>query len=204
MPHAALWVVQLVGVVTAIMAILCFNAARGFVGGAAFIRVFDWFSQESFNAARGFVGGAATFGDKTSFTPLTFQCRTRLCGWCSLGRLLRSLRALMVSMPHAALWVVQPSSVTLSLLILGFQCRTRLCGWCSLIAISDLERKTMFQCRTRLCGWCNRIARSPCPPRGKKPFWKVSGNLSVLTENMQNICSYSAALSGAIPCAIST
>ena len=41
-----------------------------------------------------------------------------------------------------------------------------------------------FQCRTRLCGWCSIVALSSCPPRGKKLFWKVSGNLRCLTENM--------------------
>ena len=66
-----------------------------------------------------------------------------------------------VSMPHAALWVVQPR-----------------------MEREGLDAGEWFQCRTRLCGWCNCIARSPCPPRGKKPFWKVSENLSVLTENM--------------------
>ena len=65
-----------------------------------------------------------------------------------------------VSMPHAALWVVQHGSVV---------------GYAQL---------TQFQCRTRLCGWCNFVALSSCPPKRKKPFWKVSGNLSVLTENM--------------------
>ena len=38
----------------------------------------------------------------------TFQCRTRLCGWCS-GEYEKSLKGdFAVSMPHAALWVVQP------------------------------------------------------------------------------------------------
>ena len=57
----------------------------------------------------------------------------------------------VVSMPHAALWVVQPEA-----------------------RLIPLMAATMFQCRTRLCGWCSFVARSPCPPKGKKPFWKVS------------------------------
>ena len=59
-----------------------FNAARGFVGGAA--RNFRGVIRRlmSFNAARGFVGGAAT-------------TKSRRQG------------ILSVSMPHAALWVVQ-------------------------------------------------------------------------------------------------
>ena len=67
---------------------------------------------------------------------------------------------LIVSMPHAALWVVQQS----------------------LYLTEDDE--DLFQCRTRLCGWCSFVARSSCPPKRKKAFWKVSGNLRCLTENM--------------------
>ena len=36
-----------------------------------------------------------------------FQCRTRLCGWCSEIDALRGKTQPIVSMPHAALWVVQ-------------------------------------------------------------------------------------------------
>ena len=112
MPHAALWVVQLSNEECVRDAALCFNAARGFVGGAAVSE------------------------NKTDYGAPVFQCRTRLCGWCS------------VPTPKA-----------------------------------DIESKE-FQCRTRLCGWCSFVALSPCPPRRKKPFWKVSGNLRCLTENM--------------------
>ena len=60
MPHAALWVVQ-----------------RRSVASASC-------SRERFNAARGFVGGAATMIADGTVTVEEFQCRTRLCGWCSL------------------------------------------------------------------------------------------------------------------------
>ena len=39
-----------------------------------------------FNAARGFVGGAATSPLPHDRFINKFQCRTRLCGWCSLVR----------------------------------------------------------------------------------------------------------------------
>ena len=138
-----------------------------------------------------------------------FQCRTRLCGWCN--KIVREAEAYLNSFNAARGFVGGatglPSKHPRALLMsfnaargfVGgatlarddeegedrqFQCRTRLCGWCN----EDEEEFELvpmtFQCRTRLCGWCNSIARSPCPPRGKKPFWKVSGNLSVLTENM--------------------
>ena len=115
---------------------------------------------ESFNAARGFVGGAAQLNELCPVECRPFQCRTRLCGWCSRDDLIVPAQAVRVSMPHAALWVVQH---------FGF---------------NDCDPTRGFQCRTRLCGWCSFVARSPCPPREKKPFWKVSGNLRVLTENM--------------------
>ena len=84
-----------------------FNAARGFVGGAASQSVLIAQMWLRFNAARGFVGGAAT----TFFAGIKardlFQCRTRLCGWCSRVVCSTSLTQITVSMPHAALWVVQ-------------------------------------------------------------------------------------------------
>ena len=36
-----------------------------------------------------------------------FQCRTRLCGWCNTNGSHNLFEQIMVSMPHAALWVVQ-------------------------------------------------------------------------------------------------
>ena len=114
MPHAALWVVQQSGVLNIINANNGFNAARGFVGGAAQDAAISDLVDLRFNAARGFVGGAAQKKRRNSYPRCSPQ----------------------------------------------------------------------FQCRTRLCGWCSFVARSPCPPREKKPFWKVSGNLRCLTENM--------------------
>ena len=90
-----------------------------------------------------------------------------------------------VSMPHAALWVVQ--------LLLSNCCKHHLIcfnaarGFVGGAAESVPES---YPCRTRFnaargfVGGAAFVARSPCPPREKKPFWKVSGNLSVLTENM--------------------
>ena len=37
----------------------------------------------------------------------TFQCRTRLCGWCNWEFRVGESCPEPVSMPHAALWVVQ-------------------------------------------------------------------------------------------------
>ena len=116
-------------------------------------------AAHGFNTARGFVGGAASRGTMSASRPWGFQYRTRLCGWCSPKRML-AFRTPGVSIPHAALWVVQRPYMLMFNFVGKFQYRTRLCGWCSL------------------------VARSSCPPREKKSFWKVSGNLRVLTENM--------------------
>ena len=89
MPHAALWVVQLFPKALFNEDGECFNAARGFVGGAT-----DGVSDVSklkrcFNAARGFVGGATRESIPLHNLIITFQCRTRLCGWCNKNSMLR-------------------------------------------------------------------------------------------------------------------
>ena len=185
MPHAALWVVQQKIKRLFEVAMSRFNAARGFVGGAALMaravpfianefqcrtRLCGWCSRHAcfdgndalcrFNAARGFVGGAARDVTRLWIEGWTFQCRTRLCGWCSktiwlvevpeegfnaargfvggaAGRDEHSRYGLRVSMPHAALWVVQPA-----------------------LDSTTLRSESRFQCRTRLCGWCNQISLS--------------------------------------------
>ena len=60
MPHAALWVVQLWSSLMLCVTVGCFNAARGFVGGAATKETRMFRLSGCFNAARGFVGGAAS------------------------------------------------------------------------------------------------------------------------------------------------
>ena len=60
------------------------HAARGFVGGAAGFATDLGANVRGFNAARGFVGGAARRNTSCSIS-MVFQCRTRLCGWCSPG-----------------------------------------------------------------------------------------------------------------------
>ena len=108
MPHAALWVVQHPTDVGKAKLNAGFNAARGFVGGAAIRFPSKMQRLLGFNAARGFVGGAALFISNATVVSVE------------------------VSMPHAALWVVQPSKpVAGSYATSLFQCRTRLCEWCS-------------------------------------------------------------------------
>ena len=103
MPHAALWVVQL----------WCESIeTQGFLGFQCRTRLCGWCSRRCsrsimgmtvrFNAARGFVGGA---------TEGPHLLPARHC----------------VSMPHAALWVVQPYRLKKFVAVgARFQCRTRL------------------------------------------------------------------------------
>ena len=82
MPHAALWVVQL-------LTVLPFASA--FAG---------------FNAARGFVGGAARRGQREPSTMEVSMPHAALwVGQLKFANLCQ--HDITVSMPHAALWVVQ-------------------------------------------------------------------------------------------------
>ena len=107
MPHAALWVVQRYFSLITRRRLDGFNAARGFVGGATTNSIAKRHPYGCFNAARGFVGGATVHREVPLPPSYRFQCRTRLCGWCNYHseKWYRSSRK--VSMPHAALWVVQ-------------------------------------------------------------------------------------------------
>ena len=101
-----------------------------------------------------------------------------------------------VSMPHAALFVVQLRGEMACFANWEFQCRTQHCLWCNracawvcvaegvsmphaaLFVVQQMfcvTSKTMnkFQCRTQHFMWCNSVARSPCPARGERAFWKV-------------------------------
>ena len=117
MPHAALWVVQRIFAVKSKYGKICFNAARGFVGGAG--KEYPFYFERvkvSMPHAALWVVQPVTDADKLALG-LKFQCRTRLCGWCSVFSRGRPSGRHDVSMPHAALWVVQPCMVggTLSL-----------------------------------------------------------------------------------------
>ena len=147
------------------------------------------------HVARGFVRGAACHGIVIKDGSEEFQCRTRLCGWCSLQEESGQCRSVL------------------------FQCRTRLCGWCSNEEVNAHVAPTrfnaargfvggatlmeplwefsssMFQCRTRLCGWCNQ---SPTAfPTFARSFNAARGFVGGATFNYNistsSICSFNAA-----------
>ena len=121
MPHAALWVVQLLVPGPQIKGENGFNAARGFVGGAVCWKGFVTWNGCGFNAARGFVGGADRSASAQDSGPCSFNAARGFVGGAGDGRV------------HGVY-------------DLRFQCRTRLCGWCrsSLAALVPLGGKSPF------------------------------------------------------------
>ena len=80
MPHAALWVVQHWTTIPPAGGRRSFNAARGFVGGAATLNQTILTRAHSFNAARGFVGGAAYWGATCASPNLGFNAARGFVG----------------------------------------------------------------------------------------------------------------------------
>ena len=126
-----------------------FNAARGFVGGAAAPSLRRGTDFAGFNAARGFVGGAAPVKRGGAPHFMEFQCRTRLCGWCSGS----------ADLPEEKAGT--------------FQCRTRLCGWCSVWKKNDmLVERIRFNAARGFVGGAASSLSALVPLRGKRPFGK--------------------------------
>ena len=115
----------------------------------------------SFNAARDFVGGATVLAFLGEFIHSSFNAARGFVGGATELELTEEQEE-----------------------INRFNAARGFVGGATKMRTALTKGQLLFQCRTRLCGWCNRIARSPCPPMGKKPFWKVSGNLRCLTENI--------------------
>ena len=93
---------------------------------------------------------------------IRFQCRTRLCGWCSLVTVSHSASTSLVSMPHAALWVVQRLTGELSRFRLaGFNAARGFVGGAACKFSMRWREGATFQCRTRLCGWCSGTTTTP-------------------------------------------
>ena len=194
MPHAALWVVQHSRVFSEIREESCFNAARGFVGGAtsgiskklpypivsmphAALWVVQqelmqivliplavsmphaalWVVQQStapptasatlFQCRTRLCGWCSEESGKKAREVFEFRCRTRLCGWCSFCLVYRLHRRSSVSMPHAALWVVQHGkSMYLNMSVTGFNAARGFVGGAasSLAALVPLRGKRPF------------------------------------------------------------
>ena len=131
------------------------HAARGFVGGAAIPESVGDLEGHSFNAARGFVGGAASSPKMLTRTQKSFQCRTRLCGWCSIRGGCHWIKTVRFNAARGFVGGAAPTVSDTFFFPYGFQCRTRLCGWCSYMNNMTSIADALFQCRTRLCGWCS-------------------------------------------------
>ena len=108
-----------------------FNAARGFVCGASMDNAFAAFRTASFNAARGFVCGARCNSKRYTLSYHVSMPHAALFVVQVLA-MWGSTETVEVSMPHAALFVVQVASMKSTLSRSLFQCRTRLCLWCKI------------------------------------------------------------------------
>ena len=97
---------------------------------------------------------------------------------CGATRTVKHLETFLpVSMPHAALYVVQ------------------------LPENSDPNDLSKFQCRTQHCMWCNSVAHSPCPAQSERAFWKVVDFLYRFSLMGRHFHRKTTALIGAFPCA---
>ena len=203
MPHAALWVVQQECDKILRMKRYLFQCRTRLCGWCSSRTWVASLRISKFQCRTRLCGWCSGSGRTFSDFDIRFQCRTRLCGWCSrtischIFFTLRRFNAargfvggaasngeqnswsINVSMPHAALWVVQQRNDHRRSVLERFQCRTRLCGWCSQYDFQykrlsmcfnaargfvggAAKRRSMasspgskFQCRTRLCGWCS-------------------------------------------------
>ena len=81
MPHAALLVVQ-VGLYELVGSPICFNAARGFVGGASSQSTSRTSYCQTFQCRTRLCWWCKTASTRFSRSDVKFQCRTRLCWWC--------------------------------------------------------------------------------------------------------------------------
>ena len=130
-----------------------FNAARGFVGGAARHLSGKRSPSNGFNAARSMICGATSRSSSMRAQRCGFNAaRSIVCGAtarssaCSAGR--------KVSMPHAALYVVQPSSSTsASIQLTCFNAaRSMICGATTRTSRITLMRYCFNAARSMICG----------------------------------------------------
>ena len=88
-------------------------------------------------------------------------------------------------MPHAALWVVQPESLTGSMQsVKGFNAARGFVGGATRKSRFNKSGDACFNAARGFVGGATASLAALVPLGGGKPFWKVSENLSVLTENM--------------------
>ena len=132
-------------------------------------------SAISFNAARSILCGATARIVSRSLRISLFQCRTQHFMWCNLDSRHKSLRRVVsmphaafyvvqhkkgvltmmikVSMPHAAFYVVQPRNIKMKFFILGFNAaRSILCGATRLCVAGRSRQRCFNAARSILCG----------------------------------------------------
>ena len=111
MPHAALFVVQDEDFALIRGEDYCFNAARGFVCGARCEIRDVRYGCVVFQCRTRLCLWCKINNDPSTYKEFRFQCRTRLCLWCKFFTSVYTRLLNAVSMPHAALFVVQGVSM---------------------------------------------------------------------------------------------
>ena len=105
---------------------------------------------------------------------LKFQCRTRLCVWCSIHETRTNRYNKIVSMPHAALCVVQPQRARDS--SLTGRCfnaaRGFVCGAATLCSEQAGSPHDCFNAARGFVGGAASSLSALVPLRGKRPFGK--------------------------------
>ena len=103
---------------------------------------------------------------------LRFQCRTRLCGWCSGQALFTAKRAKSF---NAARGFVGGATGNFGYDLESnyvFQCRTRLGGWCSKNRLRRGRRAVSFNAARGLVGGAASSLAALVPLGGKSSFGK--------------------------------
>ena len=135
-----------------------FNAARSILCGATQESSYFRIPKVcSFNAARSILCGATSILLDVPVTFDRFQCRTQHFMWCNPSVEPAGVPEIVVSMPHAAFYVVQRfTNVTDFWKKAGFNAaRSILCG--ATIMKNSITTYNEFQCRTQHFMWCNKV-----------------------------------------------
>ena len=149
------------------------HAARGFVGGATEGGSYEPEESALFQCRTRLCGWCNFEWRVQIFDDSMFQCRTRLCGWCNEDRAWLTHRDGIVSMPHAALWVVQPQRFRRALgAQSGFNAARGFVGGATCTAEWEVPLPPGFNAARGFVGGATASLAALVPLRGKSPFGK--------------------------------
>ena len=152
----------------------CFNAARGFVGGAA--RNQSWaFSLDTVSMPHAALWVVQRGQESTpARAHILFQCRTRLCGWCSYVM----AQVLLVAMSFNAArgfvgGAAHEARETVRKVKSGFNAARGFVGGAARKALNaEMARQDGFNAARGFVGGAASSLSALVPLRGKRPFGK--------------------------------